>query len=349
MTIEIDGRLIGPGEPCFIIAEIGVNHNGSIDTAMKMIDAIADAGADCVKFQTFNAEEFCNNLDDTYEYLSNGTVVQESMFKMFKRLEIKYSEFDALFARVRERGLIPLSTPTDRQAVDLLDRLQAGAFKIGSDDLIYTPFLRYVAGKGKPMIISTGMANAEDIERAVQAIEKEGNDQIAVLHCVSLYPTPSNVVNLRRVSALRAMFDLPIGYSDHSQGITAALGAVTLGACIVEKHFTLDRNMAGPDHRFSADPSELVSLVREIRQLEANMGTGRFAISPEEREMARLARRSIVAARDLKSGTVLTEQHLAFRRPGTGMLAYRTEELIGRTLVKDVPAGTSLAPEYVGA
>ena len=188
--IVIDGHAIGDGHACFVIAEVGVNHNGDVDTALAMIDAIAAAGADCVKFQTFSAEEFVNNPDETYEYISQGEVVVESQLAMFKRLELKRSEFSLLFARAREKGLIPLSTPTDRPAVDLLEDLGTGAFKIGSDDLVHTPFLEYVASKGKPVIISTGMADGEDIERALDTILGAGNDQVCILHCVSLYPTP---------------------------------------------------------------------------------------------------------------------------------------------------------------
>lgn len=342
--VSIDGRRIGPGEPAFLIAEVGVNHNGNIDTALAMVDAIADAGCECVKFQTFHADEFCNNPDDTYEYVSQGKTVRESMLAMFQRLELKYNDFSRLFTRARERGLLALSTPTDRRAVDLLEDLGVGAYKIGSDDLVYTPFLRYVARKGKPIIISTGMADAADVERAVTAIQDEGNDQIIVLHCVSLYPTPPAQVNLRKIQALQAMYDCPIGFSDHSFGTVAALGAVALGACVVEKHFTLDRDMPGPDHRFSADPAELAELTSSIRALEQNLGGGRFAISAAEREMAALARRSIVLTRDLAAGSVLSEADLAFQRPGTGMLPYRLDEVLGRRLRANTQGGTLLAP-----
>jgi N-acetylneuraminate synthase/N,N'-diacetyllegionaminate synthase len=275
-TIRIGDRPVGRGHPALIIAEVGVNHNGDLDTALKMVDAVAQAGADCVKFQTFSAEEFINDSNETYEYVSQGKVVRESMLEMFRRLELKREAFAALFKRARERGLIPLSTPTDRQAVDLLGELGAPAYKVGSDDLVYTQFLDYVARKGKPMIISTGMATAKDVERAVETIRQAGNDQHVILHCVSLYPTPENEVNLRKVETLREQYGNLVGFSDHSWGITAALGAVALGACVIEKHFTLDRNMSGPDHRFSADPAELKSLVSEIRRLESNLGTGRF-------------------------------------------------------------------------
>jgi sialic acid synthase SpsE len=269
------------------------------------------------------------------------------MLDMFRRLELKYTEYERLFAHARARGLIPLSTPADLGAVEMLEQIATPAYKVGSDDLVYTDFLRAVARQGKPVILSTGMAGAADIERAVAAVQGEGNDQLVVLHCVSLYPTPEDKVNLRRIRTLQSMFDAPIGFSDHSAGITAALGAVALGACIVEKHFTLDRGMSGPDHRFSADPAELAALVREIRRLEDHLGNGRFALSAEEEEMARLAHRSIVFAQDLPAGTVLAKGHLAYRRPGTGLMPYEVHRLIGGRLTAAVRAGALALPDMV--
>jgi N,N'-diacetyllegionaminate synthase len=341
-NISIAGREVGRGRPCFIIAEVGVNHNGDYDTALKMVDVIAETSADCVKFQTFSADEFINDPNETYEYISQGKVVRESMLEMFRRLELKREAFAALFERARERGLIPLSTPTDRNAVDLLGELGAPAYKVGSDDLVYTQFLDYVARKGKPMIISSGMATATDVDRAVQTIQQAGNDQIVILHCVSLYPTPENEVNLRKIKTLRDRYGDLVGFSDHSLGITAALGAVALGACIVEKHFTLDRNMQGPDHRFSADPAELKSLVSEVRRLEKNLGSGHFQLSEAETKMAALAHRSIVLDRDVATGEEITVEHLSYRRPGTGLMPYESARVIGRRARKALPAGTML-------
>ncbi|NQU57180.1 MAG: N-acetylneuraminate synthase family protein [Rhodospirillales bacterium] len=329
--ITIDGRVIGPGQPCFIIAEIGVNHNGDVDIAHKMIDAIADAGADCVKFQTFSASEFVNNEDEIYEYLSQGKMVRESQLAMFSRLELKYEAFAELFEHAHRRGLIALSTPTDKKAADLLETLGVGGYKIGSDDLVYTPFLEYVAAKNKPLIISTGMADAVDIERAIAAIGKAGNSQVCVLHCVSLYPTPDNDVNLLKIPAMQERFACPVGFSDHSDGVTAAIGAVAIGACAVEKHFTLDKNMPGPDHRFSADPAELADLVAGIRRVEAVLGAPDIKPAASEMEMRNIARRSIVAARDLSVGHVISSDDLAYQRPGTGLMPYEAESLIGKT------------------
>lgn len=341
--IEIESRRIGPEEPVFIIAEVGVNHNGDPEMARQMIDMIADAGADCVKFQTFTAEDFCNSSDEVYTYKSQGKEVEESMLGMFKRLELKYEEFNDLFSYARKRGLIPLSTPTDYRAVAFLDEIGSPAFKVGSDDLVYTPFLEHVARKGKPMIISTGMAEMADVERAVATIQGAGNDQIVILHCVSLYPAPEDQVNLRKITTLRMIFDKAIiGFSDHSEGITACLGAVALGANVLEKHFTLDRNLPGPDHWFSADPAELNALVHEVRRLERSLGSGSFKPSREEIEMAHLCRRSIVAARDIKSGNILCTEDIAFKRPGTGLMPYELPKVIGNKARHDLPNGTTI-------
>ncbi|MDP6781723.1 MAG: N-acetylneuraminate synthase family protein [Alphaproteobacteria bacterium] len=340
--IDIEGHEVGEGQPCFIIAEVGVNHNGDPELAMKMIKAAAEAGADCVKFQTFRAQEFVNDAEETYTYTSKGREVTESMLEMFQRLELKQEDFARLFEHTRELGLVPLSTPTDREAVDLLDELGAGAFKIGSDDLVYTPFLEYMAAKGKPVILSTGMAGMEDVERAVAAVRGAGNEQIVLLHCVSLYPTPDDQVNLHRIAALREKFGLAVGFSDHSSGITAALGAVALGGCMVEKHFTLDRNFPGPDHWFSADPAELKELVSALRRMEAHLGAGDATLGEGEQDMASLAHRSIVASADLPAGHCIGEGDLAFRRPGTGLMPYEMDKIIGRRTREVVAAGTLL-------
>lgn len=346
-VIEIEHRKIGNGQPCFISAEIGINHNGDEALAHKMVDAIADTGADCVKFQTFSAEEFMNGPDQQFEYMSQGKVVRESMLGMFKRHELAADSFSRLFAHARARKLVPLSTPTDIQAVDLLDQIGIGAFKIGSDDIVYTPFLDYVARKGKPVILSSGMADAADIDRAVETVTKAGNDQVILLHCVSVYPTPDEDVNLRRICTMRAQYPYPIGFSDHSVGTTAALGAMVLGACVVEKHFTLDRNLPGPDHHFSSNPKELTALVKEIRRLEANLGSPRLRPAHGEAKMAATARRSIVADRDLPPGHVIAASDLSYRRPGTGLMPYDCDRVIGRRTRHAIAAGTLLALDMV--
>ena len=341
-VVPIADRRIGAGQPVLVVAEVGVNHNGDPDIAFRMIDAAAAAGADAVKFQVFSAEEFVNDPKDTYEYRSQGVVVRESMLEMFRRLELAAADVSRLFDKARERGVIPFATATDDNAADLLERLDAPAFKIGSDDLVYTSFLRRIAARGRPVVISTGMADTGDIDRAVRAIEETGNRNLAILHCVSLYPTPDDLANLRRITALAGRYEYPVGFSDHSIGVTAALGAVALGACMVEKHFTLDRSMAGPDHWFSADPLELATLVREVRRLE--QGLARPAATPgdAERRMAALCHRSIVAVATLPAGAVLQAEHLGFKRPGTGLMPYELDRVLGRRLTTSITAGMQI-------
>ena len=345
--IKIGSRTVGDGAPCFIMMELGINHNGDPELAHNMIDAVADAGADCVKFQTFHAEEFMNGPDQPFEYISQGEMVSESMLTMFKRCELADSEFSKLFDHARQRGLTPLSTPTDHDAVDLLHALGAEAFKIGSDDLVYTPFLQHVASKGKPVIISTGMAHAEDVDRAVAVIRETGNQDIIILHCVSLYPTPGPAMNLRKITAYTDRYGVPVGFSDHSDGYTAALGAVALGACAVEKHFTLSRDLPGPDHRFSADPEEMTAMVREIRRLEENMGSPDLVPAKGEDGMAEMAHRSIVLTRAVNAGEIIDEGMLAYRRPGTGLMPYETPKVIGRRAIVAIAADTVLKWEMI--
>jgi sialic acid synthase SpsE len=266
------------------------------------------------------------------------------MLDMFRRLELKREEFAKLFAHARQRGLAALSTPTDQAAVDLLMELGVEAFKVGSDDLVYSPFLKYVAGKGKPVIISTGMAALDDVVRASDDLRAAGNRDLVILHCISLYPTPEEEVNLRRIHTLQERFPRAVvGFSDHSWGITAALGAVALGAAVLEKHFTLDNDMPGPDHRFSANPQQLTDLVREVRKLEAQLGHGRFELAPAEKEMADLCHRSIYAGRALPQGHVLSGDDFVYRRPGTGLMPYHSDALIGRRLKVAVGEGAALS------
>jgi len=342
-TVKIADHQIGDGQKSLIVAEIGINHNGEEELAHKMVDAIADGGADCVKFQTFTAADFMNGADQRFEYLSQGKLVTESMLAMFQRHELAAEAFFKLYDHACERGLVPLSTPTDPQAVDLLDKIGFPAFKIGSDDIVHTPFLKYVARKNKPMIISTGMADKADVSRAANVISDTGNEDLIILHCVSLYPTPDENVNLSRIMSLKNDFPHPIGFSDHSDGITAAIGATMIGACLIEKHFTLDRNLPGPDHHFSSDPSEFANLVKEVRRLETQIGGSARDPVIAEKDMAAIARRSIVINRDVPADHVLSDEDLSYRRPGTGLMPYERDNVIGRRTRQPIVKGTLLS------
>jgi N,N'-diacetyllegionaminate synthase len=345
--IRIGDHVVGGNQPCFIIAEIGINHNGSLETALRLVDKAVAAGANSVKFQAFKAENFCSGTDDEFEYQTQGETVRESMLELFTRHELDADQFRTLFEHAAGLGVVPLATPCDFESVDMLSDLGVAAFKIGSDDLVYPDLLIYAAKKQKPLIISAGMADAAEIKRAVEVIRSTGNDNIILLHCVSLYPTPADQLNLGKISRLRQIYDFPIGFSDHSEGITAALGARALGAAVIEKHLTLDHAMKGPDHWFSSDPRELESLVTEIRFLEKGFGAGTLEPTPGEVDMRQLARRSIVTARDLDKDHVITADDLAYLRPGTGIMPYDNNKVIGKRTRVALSQGTQLRPDHL--
>lgn len=345
--VKISDHVIGLSHPCFIIAEIGINHNGNLNTALELVEAAAAAGANCVKFQAFKAKNFCSGRDDELEYRTQGETVVESMLELFTRHELDKDQFRTIFNHAAKLGVVPLATPCDFQSVDMLDDLGAAAFKIGSDDIVYHDLLIYAAQKQKPLIISTGMANEMEIKQAIEVISSTGNDEIILLHCVSLYPTPADQLNLSKISNLRHMFDFPIGFSDHSEGITAALGARALGATVIEKHFTLDRTMKGPDHWFSSDPKEMRTLISEIHFLEKGFGSDTLEPTPGEINMRQLARRSIVAAHDLNKDHVIIASDLAYLRPGTGMMPYDKDKVIGKKIRAAVAEGTQLSSDLL--
>jgi N,N'-diacetyllegionaminate synthase len=318
-AIIAGNRLIGAGQPCFIAAEIGINHNGDMSLARKMIDAAADAGADSVKFQNYRTEDFLSDRTLTYTYESQGKQVTESQFDMFKRSELNTVQLQGLRQHCESRGVVFFSTPTGDDGIQ--DLLAAGAplLKNGSDYLTHLPLIRSMARTGLPTILSTGMATLGEIEDAVNAFEEAGGNELLILHCTSSYPTPAEQVNLRKIPTLRAAFGRPVGFSDHSWGTIAALGAVAMGACFIEKHFTLDKSLPGPDHRFSSDPAEFRELVTRIRELEQTLGEARVGPTPSEVDNRLSFRLSCVAARDLQAGHVITVEDIAFRRPGTGL------------------------------
>lgn len=339
---RIATRAVGIGDPCFIIAEAGVNHNGDLNIAHRLIDVAAEAGADAVKFQTFVAERLVTSAAPKAEYQLQSTDAAESQFDMLKRLELSEQMHRELIAYCHERKIIFLSTPFDEENADLLDALNVPAFKIPSGEITNTLFLNHVARKAKPMIVSTGMASLGEVESAVRVITATGNTQIVLLHCVSNYPANPADINLRAMQTMARAFGVPVGYSDHTPGIEVALAAVALGACIVEKHFTLDRNLPGPDHQASAEPAELAALVRGIRIVEAALGGGRKQPAATEANTAAVARRSLVAACDIPAGAVITETMIALKRPGTGLPPAMCEYLIGRVACASIRAGSLL-------
>lgn len=345
--IKVGQKFIGEGSPVFVIAEAGVNHNGDLETARRMVKAAAEAGADAVKFQTFRAEDFVSSPAVSYSYESQGKKVTEPILDMFRRLELPRSWHEELLKYARSLGLIPFSTPQDLEAVELLLSLDVSLFKVGSDDLTNLPFLSEIAKKGKPMIISCGMGMLGEVEQAVETIMATGNEELVLLHCISLYPTPAAKANLLRMKTLKDAFGLPVGFSDHTFGISVPLAAVALGACVIEKHFTLARNSPGPDHRFSADPAELTALCAGIREVEESLGTPVFRLSKEEQEMKKLCRRSIVARQSIPKGTRLTREMLAFKRPGTGISPGQLDLLLGREVRETLQPNQMISWEVV--
>lgn len=332
-------RWIGRGHPCFLAAEAGINHNGDVGVAKQMIDAAAAAGADAVKFQNYRTEDFVSDRALTYEYISQGKTIVESQYDMFKRCELPPAALAELRAYCDRRGVIFFSTPTSEAGVADLVRAGAPLLKNGSDYLQHLPLIRAMARTGLPTVISTGMAVRDEISAAVEAFRAAGGRDLVLLHCTSSYPTPPEDTHLRKIPALAAEFGCEVGFSDHTEGIVAALGAVTLGACFVEKHFTLDRNLPGPDHHFSSDPAEFAELVRGVRRLEQSLGAAELGPAASEATGRREYRLSCVAAADLSSGHVLAEVDITFRRPGTGLPPGAAAELIGRRLRRAVKAG----------
>jgi N,N'-diacetyllegionaminate synthase len=328
--ILIEERPVGKGHPCFIIAEAGVNHNGSLDLGKHLIDAAARSGADAVKFQTFKAENLVSSGAPKAEYQMRTTEADESQWAMIKRLELTPVAHLELLEHCRRRGILFLSSPFDEESADFLDDLGIPAFKIPSGEITNHPFLSHVAGKGKPMILSTGMASLGEIEGALQAIRRAGNPPLVLLQCVSNYPAAPADVNLRAMRTMALAFGVPVGYSDHVPPNEVAFGAVALGACLVEKHFTLDRNLPGPDHQASLEPAELAALVAGIRRVEAALGDGCKRPAAREADTARVARKSLVAARDIAAGEVLEETMLAVKRPGTGLAPALRSLVAGR-------------------
>jgi N-acetylneuraminate synthase len=345
--VRIGARLVGPGQPVFVIAEAGVNHNGNLDMAHSLVDAAAQAGADAVKFQTFKAERMVTPGAPKAEYQKQTTEAAESHYEMLQRLELSPKAHGDLMARCQEKGILFMSTPFDEESVDLLDSLGVLAFKVSSGEITNWPFLEYIARKGKPIILSTGMSYLSEVDEAARVIRRTGWDQLVLLHCVSNYPANPVDVNLRAMQTMAAAFQVPVGYSDHTLGIEIALAAVALGACVIEKHFTLNRNLPGPDHRASLEPDELVGLVQGIRTVEAALGHGRKEPAASEANTTAAARKSLVAACDVPGGTTLAKQLVLAKRPGSGLSPALLPLVLGRKLRRGLVANELIRLEDV--
>jgi N,N'-diacetyllegionaminate synthase len=338
-VVRIGDRLVGEGQPCFLAAEVGINHNGDMNLAHRLIDAAAEAGADAVKFQNYRTEDFISDRSLTHEYVSQGKTVVESQYDMFKRYELAASHLLELREHCDQRRLIFFSTPMSEEGIRELIEVGAPLLKNGSDALVHLPLIRAMARMGLPTVISTGMADFDDVKDAVEAFRGAGGKELILLHCTSSYPTPPEDVHLRKISTLGAAFDCPVGLSDHTDGTVAAIGSVALGACMIEKHFTLDKNLPGPDHRFSADPGEFRLLVESVRTLEKSLGSSEIGAASSEQAGRRDFRLSCVAARELSAGHCLTASDVVFRRPGIGFPPKAVDGLLQRKLVGNVATG----------
>ncbi|MBN2383770.1 N-acetylneuraminate synthase [bacterium] len=343
-TIRCGQRMIGPGQPCFIIAEAGVNHNGRMDLAFSLVDLAVEAGVDAIKFQTFKSDKVVSSVAPKADYqLKNGP--QESMLEMVRKLELNQEQTGQLAAYCRERQILFLSTAFDPDSVDFLDRLGVPVFKVGSGELTNHLLLEHIAQKGKPILLSTGMATLAEVGETVLFLKETASVSLALFHCVSSYPAAPEECNLRAMDTLSHTFNVPIGWSDHTPGLTIALAAVARGAHLLEKHFTLDQQLPGPDHQASLNPGELKALVREVRQVEAALGDGTKLRSKTEENVARVARRSLFSAHRLHKGQTVTRADLIALRPGTGIPPNRLELVLGKKLRRDIQARHMLHPD----
>lgn len=336
--LKIGDRIVGPGHPVFIIAEVGVNHNGDMEMAKQLIKEAKRCGADCVKFQTFKAERVVTKESPKANYQLNTTDPDESQIEMLKRLELSPESHEQLTSYCNEQDIIFISTPYNVEDVDFLDKLGIPAFKLPSICAAEPAFVRFVAEKGKPVILATGMATLGEVDEAVSAFHETGNRELILLQCTTNYPSRLEDANLLAMRTMRNAFDVLVGYSDHTQDDTACILSVALGAKVIEKHFTLDKSLPGPDQSSSAVPEEYARLVRNIRNAEKVLGSARKEPCEIERKNAVGMRRSIVAKLNIAMGTTITESMLTFKRPATGIAPRRFNDIVGQKPCRDIMA-----------
>lgn len=319
----------------FVIAEAGVNHNGDVDLACKLIDVAVEAGADAIKFQTFKAEESTSSSADKADY-QKSEKDSESQLEMIKKLELPFEAFDVLKAYAERKKLVFISTPDGKESLDYLVGMGVDLLKIGSTEVTNIPFLKEFARTDIPLILSTGMSTLEEVKSAIEVLQKENRKKIMLMHCTTSYPTDYEDVNLLAMVTMAKEFGLDVGLSDHTMTKEAAIMAVALGAVCIEKHITLDKNMPGPDHKASMDPEEFKDYVASIRRSELILGDGKKIPTKNEVQIMKTVRRSILAAHKLEAGTTITEEMLVFKRPGDGISPARVNEVVGRKLQRNV-------------
>ena len=344
---KIGNKVIGDGNPTFIIAEAGVNHNGDINIAKKLVDEAVLAKVDAIKFQTFKTEKLVTGYAEMASYQKQNIGCADSQFNMLKKLELSYESFIELKQYCIQKGIMFLSTPFDLESADFLASIGMEAFKISSGDLTNIPFLQHIAKFNKPIILSSGMATLSDIEDAINAINILGNSEVAVLHCTSNYPAKLQNVNLNAMSTIKSAFKVVSGYSDHTVGITIPIAAAAMGANIIEKHFTIDKNMEGPDHKASLCPLELSEMIMAIRDVEMAFGTGIKRYNISEVDTMKAARKSIVAARYIKKGDSINFVDLDYKRPGTGLSPKYYNDIVGKISNRDIKVDEQITSNMV--
>jgi N,N'-diacetyllegionaminate synthase len=324
----------------FIIAEAGVNHNGSLDLAKRLIDVAVEAGADAVKFQTFKTDKLVSKCAQKADYQKKTTSVEETQYEMIKKLELDENAHRVLINYCKVKEIMFLSTPFDHDSIDLLISFEIPIFKIPSGEITNLPYLRHIGSLGKELILSTGMADLNEVQDALEVLIKAGTskEKITVLHATTEYPCPIGEVNLRAMQTMKAAFAVKVGYSDHTQGVEVPIAAVAMGATVIEKHFTLDCTMAGPDHKASIEPDELKAMVRAIRHLEQALGDGVKRPSESEQKNISIARKSILASRPIKMGETFSDNNLIVKRPGNGISPMRWDEIIGHKATRNFSA-----------
>ncbi|KEI06965.1 N-acetylneuraminate synthase [Clostridium botulinum C] len=344
---KVIGKNIQDNYNCFIIAEAGVNHNGSIVLAKKLVDKAVEAGVDAVKFQTFKSEKLVTGYASMAKYQKDNIGIEDSQFNMLKKLELSYEEFTELKRYCDEKNIIFMSTPFDFESAKFLNSIGVEVFKISSGDLTNIPLLEYIAEFNKPIILSSGMATLGEVEDAIMAIRSKELEDIAVLHCTSNYPAKISSVNLKAMNTIKSAFNVIGGYSDHTKGISIPIAAVALGAEIIEKHFTLDKEMEGPDHKASLDPKELKEMVKEIRNVELSLGNGIKTFTENEIDTMKVARKSIVAKNFIKKGELITKDDLDYKRPGDGLSPKYYKYIIGKKASKNISIDTQVTLDLI--
>lgn len=335
--ISIGNRPIGENHPVFIIAEAGVNHNGDLQLAKKLVEVAAEAGADAVKFQTFKTENIILPQAPKSTYHVETTGNEQSWFDLLKSQELTREMHVALIEHCKKVGIMFLSTPYDEESADLLDELDVPGYKIASTDANNVPFLKYIARKKRPMILSTAMCSFDEVRESVEAIRAEGLKDLIVLHCTGNYPAKLQDSNLRAMLTLKKQLNVPVGYSDHVLDPLNCIAAIAMGAVVYEKHFTMDKNLPGPDHRASLNPAELTEMVQMIRKTEQAMGSAEKRVLPSEAENRQKLRKSVVTRVSVRQGERLTAEMLAIKRPGTGFRPADYDKLIGQVVTHDLP------------